>query len=251
MTSLSSSASEIPPEIPPMNQADANVAPLAFLLGDPARAAMLWAVSDGRAIPAGDLCRIARVTPSAGSAHLTKLVAGRLLVAERHGRHRYYRLAAPGIVRVLEALAVMSEPRAAVSLKEAHAASAIRFARTCYDHLAGRLGVEITCALVEQRALVPSGREYIVTDAGILRFAALGIDVNTIQAAARRTRRLLARACPDWSERRDHLAGALGAALATRLLDLEWLARMPATRALRVTNEGRRALNREFGVRLV
>lgn len=247
MTSMSGSA----PELPTERLADANVAPLAFLLGDPARAAMLWAVSDGRALPAGELCRIGRVTPSAGSAHLMKLVAARLLVAEPHGRHRYYRLAGPGIVSVLEALAAISEPVAAVSLKEAHAASAIRLARTCYDHLAGRLGVKITDALVAQRALTPCGREYVVTDAGILRFAALGIDVNQVHAAARQTRRQFTRACLDWSERRHHLAGALGAALATRLLELEWVERMTATRALKVTNEGRRALRRELDVQLI
>ncbi len=247
MTSISTSA----PALPAEGLADANVAPLAFLLGDPARAAMLWAVSDGRALPAGELCRIGRVTPSAGSAHLTKLVAGRVLVAEPHGRHRYYRLAAPGIVNVLEALAAISEPIAAMSLKEAHAANAVRLARTCYDHLAGLLGVKITEALVEQRALMPGGREYVVTDAGLLRFAELGIDVDAVHAMARRTRRPLTRVCLDWSERRHHLAGALGAALVTRLIELEWVARMPATRALRVTNEGRRALRREFGIRLV
>jgi len=247
MTSTSSSG----PALPVERLADANVAPLAFLLGDPARAAMLWAVSDGRALPAGELCRIGRVTPSAGSAHLTKLVAGRVLVAESHGRHRYYRLAVPGIVNVLEALAAISDPIAAVSLKEAHAANAVRLARTCYDHMAGLLGVKITEALIEQRALVPGGREYVVTEAGLLRFAELGIDVDAVHATARRTRRPLTRACLDWSERRHHLAGALGAALVTRLLELEWVARMPATRALRVTNEGRRALRREFGIRLV
>jgi DNA-binding transcriptional ArsR family regulator len=231
--------------------ADANVAPLALLIGDPVRAAMLWAVSDGRSLPAGELCRIARATPSAGSAHLTKLVMGGLLTVERHGRHRYFKLARPGLVSALEALAAIAEPIPAASLKEAHAAGAIRLARTCYDHLAGLLGVGVTSALIEQGALVLGEREYIVTDAGIARFATFGIDVDRTAEVARRTRRPIARACLDWSERRYHLAGALGAVLVTRFLELQWVERMPATRALKITNEGRRALRREFNIQLL
>lgn len=237
--------------LPTTRLADANISPVAFLIADPARAAMLWAVSDGRALPAGELCRIARATPSAGSAHLTKLVAGGLLTVERHGRHRYFKLATAGVVGALEALAAIAEPAPAVSLKAAHAANAIRLARTCYDHLAGSLGVGLTNALVEQGALVLSGCEYIVTDAGKTRFAKLGIDVVRVSEAIRRTRRPIARACMDWSERRYHLAGALGAVLATRLLELAWVERMPATRALKITNEGRRMLKREFDIRLL
>ncbi len=247
MTSFSGDSLMLPGE----RLADANIAPLASLIGDPVRAAMLWAVSDGRALPAGELCRIARSTPSAGSAHLTRLVAGGLLTVERHGRHRYFKLATPGVVSALEALAAIAAPTPAASLKEAHAAGAIRLARTCYDHLAGLLGVGLTRALVEQNALVLTGREYSVTDAGIARFATLGIDVNRVAEAARRTRRPVARACLDWSERRHHLAGALGAALVTRLLELAWVERMPASRALKITNQGRRVLWREFSIQLL
>ena len=183
--------------------------------------------------------------------HLTKLVTGGLLAVERHGRHRYFKLATPGVVSALEALAAIAEPVPAASLKEAHAASAVRLARTCYDHLAGLLGVGLTSALVEQGALVPGEREYIVTDAGIARFATLGIDVDRIAETARRTHRPIARACLDWSERRYHLAGALGAVLVTRLLELQWVERVPASRALKITNEGRRVLRREFGIQLL
>jgi DNA-binding transcriptional ArsR family regulator len=230
--------------------ADAAVAPVATLLADPARAAMLLAVSDGRALPAGELARVGRVTPSAASAHLAKLVAGGLLAAERHGRHRYYRLANPAIVAALEALAAVALPAPARSFREAHAAAAVRQARTCYDHLAGLLGVQVTESLVAQGALVLRGREYAVTDAGVSCLGQLGIDVAALAESARRTRRPLTRACLDWSERRYHMAGALGAALATRLLDLAWLARTPGSRALRITNEGRRALRRLFDVEL-
>jgi DNA-binding transcriptional ArsR family regulator len=239
------------PGAAPREPGDAQVAPTAALLADPARAAMLWALSDGRALPAGVLAQIARVGASAASAHLARLVAGGLLACERHGRHRYYRLANPAVVAALEALAAIAPPAPAKSRAEAHAARGVRLARTCYDHLAGVLGVRVTDALVAQQALLVEGRSYTVTDAGMARFAALGVDVDAVAESARRTRRPLTRACLDWSERRYHLAGALGAALVERLLDAGWVERMPASRALRVTNSGRRALRREFDVTLL
>jgi DNA-binding transcriptional ArsR family regulator len=241
----------IPSDVPPRPPGEARVAPTAALLADPARAAMLWALSDGRALPAGELARVACIGAPAASAHLAKLTAGGLVEAERHGRHRYYRLANPAIVAALEALAAVAPPARATSLREAHAATGIRLARTCYDHLAGTLGVRITESLVEQGALAADGRAYVVTDAGVSRFARLGIDVDEVAEEARRTRRPLARACLDWSERRYHLAGALGAVLVERFLDAGWIERMRASRALRITNAGRRALKREFDVRLV
>lgn len=239
------------PHAAPHGPGDAQIAPTAALLADPARAAMLWALSDGRALPAGELARIARVGAPAASAHLAKLTAGGLLEAERHGRHRYYRLANPAVVTALEALAAVAPPAPAASPREAYVASGVRFARTCYDHLAGVLGVRITEALVAQGALALDGRAYAVTDEGVARFAGLDVDVAGVAEAARWTRRPLTRACLDWSERRYHLAGALGAALVERLLGAGWVERTPASRALRVTNAGRRALRREFDVRLL
>ena len=234
------------PTTPPPG--DAAVAPVATLIADPARAAMLFALSDGRALPAGELARVAHVMPPTASAHLTKLVAGGLLVAEREGRHRYYRLANPDIVHALEALAAVAPPGQPASRKDAFAARGIRFARTCYDHLAGELGVRITSALVDRGSLVLVGRAYDVTPAGEIELEALGVDVGAVRQAARRSRRIFTRACLDWSERRYHVAGALGAALCARLLEAEWLERLPASRAVRVTNAGRRALRRHFGV---
>ncbi|MFL5576364.1 MAG: ArsR/SmtB family transcription factor [Gemmatimonadaceae bacterium] len=230
---------------------DAKVAPTAALLADPARVAMLWALSDGRALPAGELARVARVGAPAASAHLARLTAGGFLEAERNGRHRYYRLANPAVVTALEALAAVAPPVPAASPKEAHVASGVRFARTCYDHLAGVLGVQITEALVADRALVLDGRAYAVTDDGVARLSGIGVDVAAVAEAASRTRRPITRACLDWSERRYHLAGALGAALAERLLDAGWVERTHASRALRVTNAGRRALRREFRLELL
>lgn len=226
--------------------AAADVVPLAALIADAARSAILWALSDGRALPAGELARIAGVTPATTSEHLAKLVAGGVITGERHGRHRYYRLTTPEVVAVLEALAVAARPTPARSAGEAYSGKRLRFARTCYDHLAGFIGVAVTDALLERGALRLEGRAYVVTAQGEAGLAELGIDVR----ALRSERRTFARACLDWSERRYHLAGALGARLCERLIALEWLERQPGTRALRVTSTGRRALQRSFGIRV-
>jgi DNA-binding transcriptional ArsR family regulator len=212
---------------------------------------MLWALSDGRALPAGVLAQVARVSAPTASAHLAKLTAGGLLAGERHGRHRYYRLVNPAIVAALEALAAVAPPARAASPRDAHAARGVRLARTCYDHMAGVLGVAVTDALVSQGALSLEGRSYAVTHEGRARFAELGVDVGACAETARRTRRPLTRACLDWSERRYHLAGALGAAFVECLLGAGWVERTPASRALRVTSAGRRALHKEFDVRLI
>jgi DNA-binding transcriptional ArsR family regulator len=230
--------------------AEADVTPVASLLADSARSAMLWALSNGRALPAGELARIGAVSPSVASAHLSKLTTGGLVTSERHGRHRYYRLADNGIVAALEALAAIAPPRRASSNKEAHAARAIRHARTCYDHLAGTLGVSVADALVSDGSLKLDNREYHVSAAGVIRLAKIGVDVPGIIEVTRHTRRPFARACLDWSERRYHLAGALGAALVERFLNAEWVERMPSTRALKVTSAGRRALRRHLDIKV-
>jgi DNA-binding transcriptional ArsR family regulator len=238
----------VPASIAADRLADADIASTALLVADDARLAMLWALSDGRALPAGELAAAGQVQPSTASEHLAKMVKGGLLTAERHGRHRYYRLANESIVAALEALAVASPPIQAHSHKQAHALQRLRLARSCYDHLAGALGVRLTDALVSMGALHQAGLEYQVTDDGVARMRSLGLDVAAMGQLADRRRRALARACLDWSERRYHVAGALGAALLTRLLELRWVERIPAGRALGVTAIGRRALRREFGV---
>jgi DNA-binding transcriptional ArsR family regulator len=138
---------------PLLDSADCDFASVASLLSDPGRAAMLAALLDGRALPAGDLARVARVGSATASAHLRKLVSGGVLTVEAQGRHRYFRLAGPEVAQALESLALISTPRASASPREAYLAQGIRFARTCYDHLAGRLGVLMAAALVAQRAL--------------------------------------------------------------------------------------------------
>ena len=231
--------------------ADCDVASVAALIGDPGRAAMLAALLDKRGLPAGELARVARVGPATASEHLRKLVRGGLLTVETHGRHRYFRLAGPGVARALESLALVAPPRAARSAQEAFLAKGIRFARTCYDHLAGQLGVLVTEALLARRALTLDERGLLPGIEAAAVFGALGVDVAEVTERARRSRRPIARACLDWSERQYHLAGALGGALVDSLIERKWVERVPSSRALRVTSAGRRAFQRELEIRVV
>jgi DNA-binding transcriptional ArsR family regulator len=221
--------------------ADAQVAPVAALVADPTRATILFALSDGRALPACDLALHAGVTAATISYQLEKLIAGGLVAADRQGRHRYYRLASPTVIGLLEALATVAPPAPARTFSEGQEGKALRLARTCYDHLAGQLGVRIAEALLAGGCLVPeapSARDYVLTPAGERLFRRLAVDV----AGARAARRSFARACLDWSERRHHLAGALGAALLDRLFELGWIERTPSSRAVRLSDPGRRGL---------
>ncbi len=232
---------------------ESRTAVIASLLADPTRSVVLWTLSDGRALPAGELARLARVSPATMSEHLSKLVRASLIRVERSGRHRYYRIGAPAVVRVLEALATVAPiaPRSDRGITEDASRSAIRLARTCYDHLAGYAGVKITDALLEAGYMVETGSGYDVTAAGEQWFAALGIGVSDARRRANEKRRQFARACLDWSERRHHIAGELGERLCERLLELAWFERRHGTRALRVTALGRRSLKRHLGVTLL
>jgi hypothetical protein len=192
----------------------------------------------------GDASFGSEASARAASAHLAKLVAGGLLAVEPEGRHRHFRLAKPQVARALETLAGIT-PRPVQGPPGSEVAE-IAFARTCYDHLAGWLGVAVKDALVERKLLVPEGSEFRVTSAGEAWMARFGVDVD----AAREVRRAFARACLDWSERRHHLAGALGQSLLDRLLERRWLVRRPGERTLDVTTHGRRELTRELGIRL-
>ena len=218
--------------------ADANIAAAAALMADPTRAAFLTRLLDGRAYTATDLARRARVSPSTASSHLAKLVAGGLAVMERSGRYHYFRLANPTVAHALEAIASVAPAAPVQGLKEAQTGTAIRFARTCYDHLAGRLGVAVTEGLVQAGALTALGTGFEVTPFGVERLATIGVDAE----ALRRSRRKFAPRCLDWSERRHHVAGALGAALAGAMLERGWLRRSEASRAVYVTEAGRAGL---------
>ncbi|CAL9619243.1 hypothetical protein SUDANB145_05799 [Streptomyces sp. enrichment culture] len=223
----------------------AGLARLAGLIADETRAACLLALLDGRAWTAGELARHAGVAPSTVSEHLGKLVAGGLLTEERQGRHRYVRLADDRVAQLVEDLTAQVAPGAVArrprSLAAAGAGSAMARGRTCYDHLAGRLGIAVTDALTA-RGLLRQDTGFALTDAGLAWFDATGIGL------ARTGRRPLARACLDWTERRPHLAGVAGAALCRHALDAGWCVRIGSGRAVKVTAAGARALSELLGV---
>jgi DNA-binding transcriptional ArsR family regulator len=206
----------------------------ARLIGEPARAAMLEALMSGEALASGELARAARVSAATASGHLARLLAGGLVEVVPAGRHRYYRLASPEVGHALEVLSLLgTDPPPVTSLRAAREDEAMRLARTCYDHLAGQLGVAVHDALVERGALSAG---YGLTPSGEELMLALGVAVDRARAA----RREFARPCLDYTQRRPHLAGALGAALCVRLVELGWLARrVPGRRALRITDVGR------------
>lgn len=232
-------------------QQDADVAPAAALLADPARVAILMALMDGRALPAGELARAAGVRPSTASSHLSRLIKAGWIGVEDQGRHRYMRMINPDVAGLLEALAVVGGPPVAQYQERGGPPEELRLARSCYDHLAGRAGVALAEALLRDGSLAEDGRLYTISASGQTRFGRFGIDTELLAEETRKTRSYLARNCLDWSERRHHIAGALGTSLLERLLDLNWFERKRGTRALRLTNDGRRGLWREFEVRLV
>jgi DNA-binding transcriptional ArsR family regulator len=215
------------------------------LIGEPARTTILISLLDGNRLPAGELARLAGISAQSASAHLSKLVDGGLLAAQNNGRHRYYKITSPEVVHALEALgAIATLPRPASTFRSREELD-ISYARSCYDHLAGHMAVELTKALHNLKAIRSGGpRDYKLGPKGPRWFADLGIDV----LALARSRRVFARRCLDWTERQPHLAGALGAALFSRMLDAGWIARRGGTRALRITHRGARELQTRFGL---
>jgi DNA-binding transcriptional ArsR family regulator len=226
-------------------EVDAAVARLAAAIGEPARARMLFCLVDGHARTAPELAALAEVGPSTASAHLQRLKAERLVKVQVQGKHRYYSLEGAPVARALEALSVVAGRPREVFVPTAP--SRLRAARTCYDHLAGTLAVRLhdRCAELGWLAPAPAGSDaYELTPAGRKSFAALGIDLE----ATRALRRRFAYACLDWSERRPHLGGALGAALLEVALRRKWVVRDLDSRALAVTAGGRRELAARFGL---
>lgn len=220
-----------------------HLAALAALFADPSRATMCLALLDGRAWTMGELARHAGVSASTASEHLNRLVGGGLLVEVRQGRHRYVRLAGAETAHLVETLAGHTVPETPPvrSLAQSARRRALARARTCYDHLAGALGVAVTASMSD-RGLLGQDTGFALTDAGLAWFSDLGIDLP------RGGRRPLARPCLDWTERRPHLAGVAGAALLSYALDTGWFTRIGGGRALRVTDRGVRDLAEQLGV---
>jgi DNA-binding transcriptional ArsR family regulator len=221
------------------------IAAVAELIGEPARAAILLALLDGRALPAGELAFISRLSAQSASGHLSKLVDGGLLSVQSEGRHRYYRMASAEVGHALEALGAISTAPVRTTTLRGHQTNDLRIARTCYDHLAGFIAVEIARALEASGILKPfSERDYELGAGGEAWFAEIGVKVSQFRGS----RRSFARRCLDWTERKPHLAGALGAALCSRLVALNWVVRRPKTRALRVTQQGAGGLQKLLGI---
>ena len=220
-------------------EGDADLAAVGAAIGEPARALMLNALLGGRALPASELAQVARVAPSTASAHLAKLTEAGLITVEPDGRHRYHRLAGEDVAHALEVLATIAPPLEIRTLRAAGRAGAERHARSCYDHVAGELGVAITDRFVELGALQRESLALLDPEP----LTAIGI-----HAAQLTGRRPLTRACLDWTERRPHVAGQVGAAILTALLDLRWVHRAPAGRALRLTTAGKRGLRSSLGL---
>jgi len=225
----------------------ANIATPASLIGDPVRAAMLQALMDGRSLPATALACAAGVTPQGASNHLAKLAAGGLVTVKSQGRHRYYSLADAKVAQVIEALSRLAPLPKPLDPPLSPKARRLREARTCYDHLAGRLGVALADAFEHQGLVVPDGAErYRLTSEGERRLRALGVDLTGLE----RARRAPLRPCIDWTERRRHLAGAVAARLLERLFELGWIVRGAEGRAAVLTPEGARGLREAFGLEL-
>ena len=220
------------------------MAEIAALVGDPARATMVSALVDGRALTASELAFAARITPQTASTHLAKLTAAGVLSMVRNGRHRYFRLASPTVADMIDgivAVALAKRPRYHPLSPQGRALSA---ARICYDHLAGRLSVDLTDAFVARKYLALDVEAAEITRAGIRFFTELGIALPR----PRSTGRYFCRLCLDWTERRPHIAGAVGAAMTKRYFDLGWLERMKRSHAVIVTLLGRRGFRESFGI---
>ncbi|GAB5470190.1 MAG: winged helix-turn-helix domain-containing protein [Rhodospirillales bacterium] len=226
----------------------ARVARIAALLGDPGRSAMLFALVDGRALTARELAEVAGVTPQTASGHLGQLLDGQVVSVTSQGRHRYYRLAGPEAAGLLESLMQFSgadAERPGRRLTVGPRDPALRAYRSCYDHLAGGLAVALADRLVAQGRIELSEDGGFVTEAGVAFFGELGLD---LAVPRKRTSRPLCRPCLDWSERRPHLAGRLGAALLDFYLQRRWLRRSEVPRCLTLTRAGEAGFKRVFGV---
>jgi DNA-binding transcriptional ArsR family regulator len=218
------------------------MASIAALLGDPARARILSALLDGRALTAKELAFAAHIAPQTASGHLARLTEAALLAAEKQGRHRYFRLASPLVGQMLESVMAVAGPELP-RIGSWRGGEALRIARTCYDHLAGRLGVALADSLQAAGHVMLAGDGGEVTESGLVFLRDFGAEPTP-------GKRVFCRPCLDWSERRPHIAGRLGAALATRCLELGWIARQRDSRAVTITAEGAIGFAERFGIRL-
>ncbi len=227
--------------------ADADLAAVGRVLGDSHRARFVLALLGGQELPAGELASRAGASSSLASSHLAKLLGSGLIRVRKQGRQRYYRLASPDVAQAIETLLAIAPRHGVTGLTNVTRGRALQRARTCYDHLAGQLGVALADAFEQQRLIAVSDSGWTLTSRGEQRLGTLGVDTSALH----RGRRPLLRPCLDWTERRPHMAGLLGQALASRFLDLDWVRRSPASRAVLVTALGEQQLLTEFTIKLL
>lgn len=221
-----------------------DMATIAALIGDPARANMLTALMGGQALTATELAQEAGVTPQTASSHLAKLENGGLLAPEKQGRHRYFRLANAEVAHALEAVVGLADQAGHRRVRTGPKDPAMRRARVCYDHLAGELAVAMFDHLTRRKLVDYDGADLALTRKGRLFCEGFGVDVDAVAAS----RRPMCRTCLDWSVRRSHLAGALGAALLARLYDLKWAQRDKSSRAVIFTRKGEETFKETFHI---
>ncbi|AHM64202.1 MULTISPECIES: ArsR/SmtB family transcription factor [Paenibacillus] len=223
-----------------------NVAMIASLVSEPSRAAILTALLDGRFHTASELAHMAGIKPQTASFHLAKMTEAQVITVEKQGRHRYYGIQDPEVAQVMESLLSIAPPVPIKSFKQASENEAIRLARTCYDHVAGHLGVQIMSFFMQKGILSEDQDGLHITQQGEIFFADFQINLKN----TRQKRRSFSHKCLDWSERRHHLAGALGSALLDRLFELHWVEHLPTTRAIRITAEGKRGFKEVFSIEI-
>lgn len=223
-----------------------NVAMIASLVSEPSRAAILTALLDGRFHTASELAHMAGIKPQTTSFHLAKMTEAQVVTVEKQGRHRYYGIQDPEVAQVMESLLSIAPPVPIKSFKQASENEAIRLARTCYDHVAGHLGVQIMSFFMQKGILSEDQDGLHITQQGEIFFADFQINLKN----TRQKRRSFSHKCLDWSERRHHLAGALGSALLDRLFELHWVEHLPTTRAIRITAEGKRGFKEVFSIEI-
>lgn len=216
------------------------------LIGERSRTMMLWNLLDGRAYTATELAVCADISPQAASNHLSKLVKASLLIVDSQGRHKYYRFANDKVAQVIETIASLLPIDNYNQEKETTQLNGIRYARTCYDHLAGKAGVAITNGLLEKKILVPQKNNYTVSVSGVKWFGEIGININAVHQLKRK----FAYPCLDWSERKHHLGGALGAVFLDTLTTKGWIRKIKQSREIIITGPGKSELNKRLGIEI-
>ncbi|GAA3756568.1 winged helix-turn-helix domain-containing protein [Flavobacterium ginsengiterrae] len=209
---------------------------ISTIIGDPIRSVILWTLLDNRAYTAIELANIVETSPQNISIHLSKLLGADLLTVESQGRHKYYRLLNEEIANVIEGIANLVPKEKQQKVTDNN--SGIKYCRTCYDHLAGKIGVEITQKLISEKHILPENKTFLVTEKGEQFFADFGIDL----AILKKQRRAFAKPCLDWSERKHHFSGSLAAAFLNKMFELNWIRRIENSRAVIITAAGQKGL---------